>query len=197
MTSRRSPAPPVTSRSGLGALLGSKKWPVAGAWLRPDEKGGSQAVSAQVVRWVRSPARGAGCYGRSGGRWRAGALAQGRGGCGAASFFRVRGPGPQGHARRPGRTMKSLKKESRHRIPTNRFVESSGSLKGWPWLPWELRKARQGQGFWGVTTQGPEDGGDSSLEVKITREWGTGQGEPHALDKAVTPGGAQYTGPWG
>lgn len=106
-----------------------------------------------------------------------GGRAQGRGSCGTARFFRV--PAAQGHAHSPGGTMKSLKKESRLRIPTNRFLEAPESVKGWRWLPWELRKTRQGQGFLGFTTRGLEDGGDTRMEVKITREWGTGQGVPY------------------
>lgn len=75
LTCRRPAAHPVTSRSGSGASSGSvpEERPAAGVWARQDEKGGFQAVSAQVVRWVRVPARGAGCYGRPGGLCWAGA----------------------------------------------------------------------------------------------------------------------------
>ncbi|KAJ8785303.1 hypothetical protein J1605_007413 [Eschrichtius robustus] len=128
LTCRRPPAPPVTSPVS-GAFSGSapEERLAAGGWARQDEKGGFQAVSAQVVRWVRAPARGAGCYGRPGGLWRAGARAQGRGSCRTARFFRV--PAAQGHAHSRGGTMKSLKKESRLRIPTNRFLEAPESVK--------------------------------------------------------------------
>ena len=71
---------------GVLRVRARKKPPLAGARERPDEKGYFQAVSAQVVRWVRAPARGAGCYGRSGCRCLARAGSRGRGvaGVGAA-----------------------------------------------------------------------------------------------------------------
>uniref|UniRef100_A0A2K6GYP6 MYCBP associated protein n=1 Tax=Propithecus coquereli TaxID=379532 RepID=A0A2K6GYP6_PROCO len=62
---------------------------------------------------VRAPARGAGCPGRSGGRWRAGA----------------RGPRCPGARRRRRATLTSLKKESRLRVPTSRFVEAAETIK--------------------------------------------------------------------
>lgn len=103
----------------------------------------------------------------AGGRARAGSL-----GCRAASLSQV--PAAQGRAQSAGDTMKSLKKESRLRIPANRFLEAAEAIKGWRWLPWELRRTRQGLGFWmGFTTRGLEDGGDNRMEVKITGEWGT------------------------
>lgn len=98
--------------------------------------------------------RGAGCYGRPGCCRRAGGRPQGRGGCRTALFFPV--PAALSHAlRRPGGTMKSLKKESRLRIPTNRFLEASESVKGWRWLPWELRKALTGARVLGIHDTGP------------------------------------------
>ena len=70
------------------------------------------------------------------------------------NFFLV--PAALGLAlRRPGGTMKSLKKESRLRIPTNRFLEAPESVKGWRWLPWELRKALTGAGVLGIHDTGP------------------------------------------
>lgn len=52
--------------------------------------------------------------------------------------------------------MKSLKKESRLRIPPNRLLEAAENMKGWRWLTWALRRTRQGQGFWdGIHDTGP------------------------------------------
>lgn len=127
--------------------------PAAGAWAWPDEKDGGQAVSAQVDRWVRAPARDAGCHGRVGGRWREGARA-GSPGRRTSSLAQV--PAAQGRAHSQGDTMKSLKKESRLRIPANRFLEAAEIIKGWRWLPWELRRTRQGLGFLdGIRDTGP------------------------------------------
>lgn len=136
---------------------------------------------------MRVPARGIGCYGRSCDRWRAGAR-RGAGARHTAELSRV--PAEQGHALGLGGTMKSLKKESRLKIPASRFLEAAESLKGWRWLPWELRRTRQGQGFLdGIHEKGPGGWGNTRMEVKITGEWGTGQGVPHTLgmmDKAET-----------
>uniref|UniRef100_A0A2K6KL23 MYCBP associated protein n=2 Tax=Rhinopithecus TaxID=542827 RepID=A0A2K6KL23_RHIBE len=63
------------------------------------------------------PAQGAGCYGRSGGRWLAGVAAQPR--C------------LGGHAYRRDGTMKSLKKDSRLKITPARLLEAAESFKGW------------------------------------------------------------------
>lgn len=56
---------------GIFRVRTRKERPLAGPLGRPYEKSGFQAVSAQVVRWVRAPSRGAGCYGRSCDQWRA------------------------------------------------------------------------------------------------------------------------------
>lgn len=66
-------------------------------------------------------------------------------------------PAGEGHALRPGDTMKSLKKESRLRLPPAKFLEAvSESIKGWRCCLRELRRARQGLGFLdGIQDTGP------------------------------------------
>lgn len=99
--------------------------------------------------------------------------------------------------------MKSLKKESRLRIPANKFLEAAEVIKGWRWLLGNSGEPDRGWGSWmGFTTRGLEDGGDTRMEVKITGEWGTEQGVPHTsgmMYKAATPERerVQCTGPWG
>uniref|UniRef100_A0A8C5XYP1 MYCBP associated protein n=1 Tax=Microcebus murinus TaxID=30608 RepID=A0A8C5XYP1_MICMU len=61
-----------------------------------------------------APPRGAGCHGRSGGRWRA----------------RARGPRCPGARRRRRAALTSVKKESRLRVPTSRFQEAAETIKG-------------------------------------------------------------------
>lgn len=75
--------------------------------------------------------------------------------------------------------MKSLKKESRLRIPTSKFLEAAENIKGWRWLPWALRRTSQGRGSWmGFTTWDLEDGGDIRMEVKITVYGARGEAYP-------------------
>ena len=94
-------------------------------------------------------------------RWRplaGGALTRGVavGGRGGPHSLVIPGSAAQGHAHSPGYTMKSVKKESRLRIPASRFLEAAELIKGWRWLPWELRRTRQGLGFLdGIHDTGP------------------------------------------
>lgn len=81
------------------------------------------------------PARGAGCYGRYGGRLRAGSR---RGLPRCAVILGAGSTGPRQVT--PDGTMKAIKKESRLKMPTSKILENAESVKGWPWRPWVLRK---------------------------------------------------------
>lgn len=79
--------------------------------------------------------RSAGCYGRYGGRLRAGCR---RGLPCCAVILGAGSVGPR--LVTPGGTMKAIKKESRLKMPTSKILENPESVKGWPWRPWVLRK---------------------------------------------------------
>lgn len=75
-----------------------------------------------------------------------------------------------------GVTMKALKKESRIKMPTSKFVEATESVKGWPWRPWVLRKNKRYRDAWvGIRTLQMPGRVTGALEYKTRAEISEGR----------------------
>lgn len=72
--------------------------------------------------------------------------------------------------------MKALKKESRIKMPTSKFVEAAESVKGWPWRPWVLRKTKRYRDAWvGIRTLQMPGRVTGALEYKTQAEISEGR----------------------
>lgn len=148
--SRRWPALPVTSRSGpeefSGSALGRSR-PLRARESDPMKKVTSKQSPPRLFGGC-APPRGAlvAMDAAAAAAWRA----RGHGVAGSRGWV------PQGHVfsgsrgvwprLRSGNTMKPLKRESRLRILTSRFLEAAENIKGWLWLPWEPQENPAGVG---------------------------------------------------